>query len=65
MLKKDKIIKEIEDLPDDLTHKVLNYIKYLKKVEKNEEDFDLALVSESSLKKDWLSSEEEDAWSDL
>ena len=65
MVEKDQIIKEIEDLPEDLTYKVLNYIRYLKKIEMNEENHNLALVSESSLKKDWLSSEEEEAWSDL
>ncbi|UMZ74676.1 DUF2281 domain-containing protein [Natranaerofaba carboxydovora] len=65
MVDKDQIIKEIEELPEDLTKKVLNYIKYLKKVDKSKESLDLVLVSESSLKKDWLKHEEEDVWSDL
>ncbi len=61
---KELIIKEIEHLPDYLTSDVLNYIRYLNEKSKQEKT-NLALISESALKKDWLRPEEEAAWSDL
>ncbi len=58
------LFKEIENLPEHLKEELLNYIQFLKsKAEK--ERYDLALASESSLKKDWLRPEEDEAWSDL
>ncbi len=60
----DILIKEIENLPDHLKNELLDYIQYLKS-KTAKEKHDLAIISESSLKKDWLKSEENEAWSNL
>jgi hypothetical protein len=47
-----------------VTNEVLDFIKFLKtKVIK--ERMNIAIASESSLKKDWLKPEEEEAWQNL
>ena len=58
------LFKEIESLPEHLKDELLDYIQYLKS-KAAKEKYDLALISESSLQKDWLSPEEDEAWSDL
>lgn len=64
MKEKDLIISEIEDLPSEKLYEVLDFIKFLKqKYKKNL--IETALASENSLKKDWMSPEEEEAWKDL
>ena len=60
----DLLFKEIENLPDHLKNELLDYIQYLKN-KAAKEKHDLAIISESSLKKDWLKPEEDEAWSDL
>jgi len=63
-LNKELLFKEIEKLPENLKDELLNYIQYLKS-KAAKEKYDLALVSESSLRKDWLRPEEDEAWNDL
>ena len=63
-LSNDLLFKEIENLPDHLKNELLDYIQYLKN-KAAKEKHDLAIISESSLKKDWLKPEEDEAWSDL
>ena len=58
------LFKEIENLPEHLKDELLDYIQYLKS-RAAKEKYDLALISESSLQKDWLRPEEDEAWSDL
>jgi len=61
MGKKELLIKEIEQVPEPLLDEVLDFVYFLKaKVIKKR--LDTAIVSESSLKKDWLRSEEDEAW---
>jgi hypothetical protein len=64
MNKKERIIQELDDLPDDKLQSVLNFIRELKSEEK-EERIGPAMVSETSLAKDWLKKEEDEAWRDL
>ena len=61
---KELLYKEIEKLPEHLKEELLNYIQYLKS-KAAKEKYDLALISESSLQKDWLKPEEDEAWNDL
>jgi len=61
---KNIIIKEIEKFPDQKLKKILDYILSLKNKELKE-NIGTAIASESSLKKDWLRQEEEDAWMNL
>ncbi len=64
MSKKDTIIAELEQLPERFIEEILDYINFLKgKLIK--QNLETAIMSESSLKKDWLQSEEDEAWQDL
>ena len=63
-MNKELLFKEIEKLPENLKDELLDYIQYLKS-KAVKEKYDLALISESSLQKDWLRPEEDEAWNDL
>ncbi|MHA1526468.1 MAG: DUF2281 domain-containing protein [Promethearchaeota archaeon] len=64
MSKKDTIIAELEKVPEKVLDEILDYINFLKdKLIKQK--LETALMSESSLKKDWLQPEEDEAWQDL
>ena len=63
-LNKELLFKEIEKLPENLKDELLDYIQYLKS-KAAKEKYNLALISESSLQKDWLRPEEDEAWNDL
>ena len=64
MGKKELIINEIEQVPELLLDEVLDFVLFLKSKIKRE-SIDTAIASESSLKKDWLSPEEDEAWQSL
>jgi hypothetical protein len=64
MSKKELLLKEIEKVPEPFLDEVLDFIQFLKaKIMK--EKLDTAIASESSLKKDWLLPEEDEAWQSL
>jgi hypothetical protein len=64
MGKKELLIKEIEQVSEPLLDEVLDFVHFLKaKITK--ERLDTAIASESCLKKDWLRSEEDEAWQSL
>jgi hypothetical protein len=58
---KEVIIREIEEAPDSLLDEILDFIRFLKA----EKMMETAIMSEFSLKKDWLRPEEDEAWQDL
>jgi hypothetical protein len=64
MGKKELLIKEIEQVPEPLLDEVLDFVHFLK-AKISRERLDTAIASESSLKKDWLRSEEDEAWQSL
>ena len=64
MSKKDTIISELNNLPENLIEEILDYIDFLKSKSLKEKS-ELTLMSESSLRKDWLKPEEDKAWQDL
>ncbi|MDD5225265.1 MAG: DUF2281 domain-containing protein [bacterium] len=64
MDKKELLINEIKQAPEPLLAEVLDFVRFLK-TKLAKEDFDLTLASESSLKKDWLKADEDEAWKDL
>jgi hypothetical protein len=64
MTKKDMLLKEIEHVPEPLYEEVLDFIQFLKS-RKLKETLGMAIMSESSLKKDWLKPEEDEAWNCL
>ena len=64
MRSKNEIIQEIEKLPESLLKEVWNFAQFLKEktvLTKSE----TAVLSESSLGKDWLKTEEDEAWRNL
>lgn len=64
MVKREALIHEIEQAPEPFLDEVMDFIHFLKsKIIK--EKIDTALASESSLKKDWLRPEEDEAWQNL
>lgn len=64
MSKKELLISEIEKVPEPFLDEVLDFINFLKtKIIK--EKLDTAIASESSLKKDWIRPEEDEAWQSL
>jgi len=64
MGKKELLIKEIDQVPEPFLDEILEFIQFLKtKIIK--EKLDISIASESSLKKDWLRPEEDEAWQSL
>lgn len=64
MNNKEQLLKEIEDVPEDKIHEVIDFVRFLK-VQQREEELGITLVSEPSLATDWDKPEEDEAWSDL
>ena len=61
MVKREALIHEIEQVPEPFLEEVMDFIHFLKsKITK--ERIDTAIASESSLEKDWLKPEEDEAW---
>ena len=64
MSKKELLIDESKQVPESFLDEVLDFVHFLKtKIIK--ERVDTAIASESSLKKDWLKPEEDEAWQNL
>ena len=61
---KELIFREIEYVPEPYLIEILDFIRFLE-TKNPEQKMELAIASESSLKKDWLKSEEDNAWKDL
>lgn len=64
MEERELIAKEIENIAEPYLTEILDFIRFLK-TKALEQKMKLALACESSLKKDWLRSEEDEAWKDL
>lgn len=64
MLPKEALYNEIEQLPDDIAVEILDFVQFVKK-NRFERQLETAVLSESSLKKDWLRPEEDEAWKNL
>ena len=64
MSKKELLLNEIEQVPESVLDEVIDFVHFLKtKIIK--EKLDTAIASESSLRKDWLEPEEDEAWQNL
>ena len=57
----EQIIKELHQVPRQRYREILDFIRSVRVTPANE----TAYASESSLAKDWLRSEEDEAWADL
>ncbi|GFP25148.1 hypothetical protein HKBW3S43_01401 [Candidatus Hakubella thermalkaliphila] len=64
MSEKELLLSEIEQVPEAFLEEILDFVHFLRtKIIK--ERLETAIASESSLKKDWLKPEEDEAWQDL
>ena len=61
---KKELLEEITQVPESSLEEVLNFIRFLK-TKRQKEKNNITVLSESSLKKDWLLPEEDKAWQDL
>ena len=64
MSKKEILISELDQIPDSYLDEVLDFVHFLKSKILREK-IDTAIASESSLRKDWLLPEEDEAWQGL
>ncbi|MBL7178126.1 MAG: DUF2281 domain-containing protein [Desulfobacteraceae bacterium] len=64
MSTKELLMNEIKEVPEPFLTEVLDFVHFIKaKIAR--EKLDVAVMSESSLGKDWLKPEEDEAWQDL
>lgn len=61
---KELLAKELEGAPEPLLEELLDFARFLKS-KADLSGRELAVLSESSLSKDWLSPEEDEAWAGL
>ena len=64
MTKKESVMSEIEQIPEPFLEEVLDFVHFLK-MKIIREKLGTAIASESSLGKDWLRPEEDEAWQSL
>jgi len=64
MSTKEKLMNEIQEAPEPILSEVLDFVHFLKG-KRLREKLDTAVMSESSLGKDWLDHEEDEAWRSL
>lgn len=58
---KELLIQEIENSPDFILQEVWDFLQFLN-AKYQQEKLEMSLMSESSLEKDWLQPEEDEAW---
>ncbi|MDJ1170286.1 DUF2281 domain-containing protein [Roseofilum sp. BLCC_M154] len=61
---KELFLKEIEELPEAMLEEVWDFLRFLKQ-KRDRHTLETSLLSQSSLEKDWLSLEEDEAWQNL
>ncbi|WP_293353415.1 MULTISPECIES: hypothetical protein [unclassified Microcoleus] len=61
---KELLLKEVENIPESILEEVWNFLQFLK-LKYNKDKLEASLLSESSLEKDWLKLEEDEAWQNL
>jgi len=64
MLSKEALHKDIDAMPEEFTEEIYDFVSFLKR-KLIKEHTEAALLSESSLRKGWLSPEEDEAWKNL
>jgi len=64
MTKRETVIREVEKVPEALLDEILGFVRLLQDAPRREA-LETTVVSERVLGRDWLSSEEDAAWSTL
>ncbi|MGV0106529.1 DUF2281 domain-containing protein [Nostoc sp. DSM 114167] len=62
---KEQITQELEKLPEPLLQEILDFVQFLQAKYQKDKILEITIMSESSLRKDWLRPEEDTAWQDL
>lgn len=65
MLIKETIVREIENIPENLLKEIYDFILFVKRKSSGKDKVLTHIASESSLAKDWDLKEEDEAWKDL
>jgi hypothetical protein len=63
MNKRELLLSEIQHVPEPFLDELLDFVLFLKA--KTAKKMDTAIASESSLARDWLKPEEDEAWHNL
>jgi hypothetical protein len=61
---KELLLEEINQIPEELLAEVLDFLQFLKS-KHLQAKLEVSVLSESSLQKDWLKPEEDEAWQNL
>ena len=61
---KESILKELENAPEFILEEVWDFWQFVKQ-KYYKDNLEVSWLSESSLQKDWLKSEEDEAWKNL
>jgi len=64
MSKKELLLKEIEEVSEPILDEVIDFIQFLK-TKTIQENLSITIASESTLRRDWLRPEEDEAWQGL
>lgn len=64
MSTQELINREVENMPESMRREVYDFARFLREKSVNE-NFNGLLLSESALRKDWNTPEEDAAWSNL
>lgn len=64
MSKKELLIHELEQVPEPLLDEVLDFLHFLR-AKIIGQRLDIAVASESFLRRDWLRPEEDESWQNL
>jgi hypothetical protein len=64
MSKKELLLKEIEEVSEPILDEVIDFIQFLK-TKTMQENLSITIASESTLRRDWLRPEEDEAWQGL
>ena len=65
MSAKELLLKEVDNIPEFILEEVWDFLQFLKGKYNQDKLESGLLLSESSLQKDWLKSEEDEAWQNL
>ncbi|MFO7651322.1 MAG: DUF2281 domain-containing protein [bacterium] len=62
--RRETVIRQLESMPDNYLDEVSDFLQFLQ-TRIGRDGLATAVASESSLRKDWLRPEEDEAWKDL
>jgi len=64
MTTKEKIVQEIDELPESVLDEIMDFVRFLKQKKKHAPS-ETMLLSEAVLKKEWVNEAEDEAWKNL